>query len=84
MTNICISTASKSTDTKKTSRLEKTPNNIASNRKNAKQESFVLLVNDIFQHCRTQVGISNEVNNIIIRPRPSRPKTKLILKVLNH
>ena len=66
------------------SKLEKTPNKIASKRKNAITYSFVWFFNDLFQHNKIQVGIKNAVNWIISSARPSNPKIKLILAELNH
>ena len=55
-----------------------------SNIKKAIQYSLTWFFNDLFQHNNTQIGIKNAVKSIIIKPKPSIPKTRFILIEFNQ
>jgi hypothetical protein len=54
-----------------------------SRKKNAIEYSLALLVKELFQQSKIQVGINNAVNWIKIKAKPSIPTTIFILKPEN-
>ena len=66
------------------SKQEKTQNKINSNKKKAIQYCLISFFRDWFQESITHTGIKKAVSWIIVKAKPSIPKTKLIFRESNQ